>query len=238
MECVVVYATETGTSKEVAEDIAERSLSPCFDVSDYDVRNLPAEKRVLVLVVSTTGQGEMPSSMSAFFWPFLLQKRLARDSLSHLRFVVCGLGDRAYVQFNFAAKKIDARLAQLGAERVGPALLLEPQTLGRGVRALCKLIGATRELPPLPPVCVDDIVLSSDENGEQQWTRSEMVRIVSREALSDGVTYVTLDIGSKAGDVLEVSPPADIEVLPEKRMPGRVVREVSVCFVALFCCSF
>lgn len=49
------------------------------------------------------------------FWRFLLRKALPSDALSALRFAVFGLGDSAYVKFNAVARKLHARLVQLGA---------------------------------------------------------------------------------------------------------------------------
>lgn len=49
------------------------------------------------------------------FWRFLLRKALPKDALSALRFAVFGLGDSAYTKFNAVARKLHARLAQLGA---------------------------------------------------------------------------------------------------------------------------
>lgn len=57
----------------------------------------------------------MPTNMRKF-WKFLLNKKLSKDSLSKLNFCVLGLGDRSYQKFNFAARKLQNRLVQLGAK--------------------------------------------------------------------------------------------------------------------------
>ena len=93
-----------------AEDVAYRiynTLSSTADVSifsldDYDVANLPREKLAL-FVVSTTGDGDVPSSMKAF-WTFLLRKSLVSNSLANLHVAVFGLGDSSYEKFNAAAR--------------------------------------------------------------------------------------------------------------------------------------
>lgn len=49
------------------------------------------------------------------WWRFLLRRDLPATSLSQLRFAVFGLGDSSYVRFCAAARKVAARLPQLGA---------------------------------------------------------------------------------------------------------------------------
>lgn len=77
---------------------------------------LPGE-RFVVFVVSTTGQGDSPDSMKRF-WRYLLKKDLGARWLEGFRYAVFGLGDSGYQKYNFAAKKIDRRILQLGAEPI------------------------------------------------------------------------------------------------------------------------
>ena len=51
------------------------------------------------------------------FWRLLLQRTLPPDSLAGVHVAVFGLGDSTYAKFNYAAKKLSKRLAQLGAAR-------------------------------------------------------------------------------------------------------------------------
>jgi sulfite reductase alpha subunit-like flavoprotein len=73
-----------------------------------------AERRICVLFVSTTGDGELPDH-SKPWWRALLRRDLPKTALSQLKFAVFGLGDSSYIRFNAAARKIAARLPQLGA---------------------------------------------------------------------------------------------------------------------------
>lgn len=82
-------------------------------LDEYDVDKLPWEN-VVLFVVATTGQGDVPTNMQQF-WKFLLRKGLLPNSLSCVKFAVLGLGDSSYKKFNFAARKLDKRLLQLGA---------------------------------------------------------------------------------------------------------------------------
>ncbi|KAF5457435.1 hypothetical protein F2P56_021536 [Juglans regia] len=78
--------------------------------------SLPHEDTV-IFVASTTGQGDTPDSMKVF-WRFLLQRNLSKHWLEGVHYAVFGLGDSGYQKYNFVAKKLDKRLADLGAVAV------------------------------------------------------------------------------------------------------------------------
>lgn len=94
-------------------------------MDEYNITNLLSESLV-IFVVATTGQGEPPTNMKRF-WKFLLRKNLPTNSLIHLKYAVLGLGDSSYQKFNFAAKKLNKRLAQLGAVELIPIGLADDQ---------------------------------------------------------------------------------------------------------------
>lgn len=117
---LVLYGSQTGTAAETALRLgrALRRLHVphrvrAMDAADIDVRSLPS-LRYLLCVCSTTGQGQAPDNMR-LFWRYLLRRGLPAHSLSRLRFAVFGLGDSTYPKFNFVAKKLHARLLDLGA---------------------------------------------------------------------------------------------------------------------------
>ncbi|KAI9029394.1 hypothetical protein DFJ74DRAFT_658395 [Hyaloraphidium curvatum] len=118
---LVLYGSQTGTAEDVAERVgaeARRRGLPArvASMDDYDVSKLPSE-RFAMFVCATTGQGEEPDSMKAF-WKFLLRKSLPPGSLARTSFAVFGLGDSSYPRFCFPAKKLHKRLLQLGAAAV------------------------------------------------------------------------------------------------------------------------
>ncbi|GJQ80364.1 hypothetical protein Trydic_g12228 [Trypoxylus dichotomus] len=126
----ILYGSQTGNSQDLAERIWRESKRFFFTGSvlcmdNYNILELVSEKCV-VFVCSTTGQGEEPDNMKNF-WKFLLRKNLALDSLANLRYAVLGLGDSSYVKFNFAAKRLNKRLMQLGAQTIIPLGLGDDQ---------------------------------------------------------------------------------------------------------------
>lgn len=99
--------------------------SNVFAMNDYNVQNLDTEK-MIVFVVATTGQGDPPNNMRQF-WRLLLRKNLPTTLLSNVKYGILGLGDSSYQKFNFAAKKLNRRLMQLGAKELLPIGLADDQ---------------------------------------------------------------------------------------------------------------
>lgn len=115
----VLYGSQTGNSKKVANQLAasarERGLEVVVsDLNDYPSKQLKDEKLVL-LVISTQGEGEPPAAAEEFH-KWLLGSRAPK--LDGLQFAVCALGDKSYVQFCQTGKEMDARLEELGATRL------------------------------------------------------------------------------------------------------------------------
>ncbi|RFU34896.1 hypothetical protein B7463_g1473, partial [Scytalidium lignicola] len=120
---LVLYASETGNSQDVAEELgrtAERLhfLTQVLDMDSIELSDL-LKFTVIIFAVSTTGQGEFPRN-SRKFWKSLLRKRLPPDYLDHMTFALFGLGDSSYPKFDFAARKLHKRLLQLSAKELYP----------------------------------------------------------------------------------------------------------------------
>ncbi|KAI9167151.1 NADPH-dependent diflavin oxidoreductase 1 [Paramyrothecium foliicola] len=108
---LVVYGSETGNAQDLAEELGRLCQRLHFRT---DVDELDAVGLLVIFVISTTGQGDMPHN-SLTFWKKLLRKKLPPGCLSQLRYTFFGLGDSTYVKFNWAARKLTRRLEQLGA---------------------------------------------------------------------------------------------------------------------------
>ncbi|WP_295040773.1 assimilatory sulfite reductase (NADPH) flavoprotein subunit [Salinicola sp.] len=115
----VLYGSQTGNAEGVAELAAERARAKGFEVTltsmaDAGKKTLKAVERLLV-VVSTQGDGDPPDPALEFHE--LVMGRKA-PKLTGTRYAVLGLGDASYEHFCQTGKEFDARLAELGGERL------------------------------------------------------------------------------------------------------------------------
>lgn len=117
----IVYGSQTGNGRRIAEELAERLQAQGLAVrllraGEYPLRELARERRLFV-VISTHGDGEPPDDARAFV-EYLSGRRAPR--LESLEFAVLALGDSSYPRYCATGRLVDERLAGLGARRLFP----------------------------------------------------------------------------------------------------------------------
>lgn len=85
-----------------------------LDLDSIQLRDV-IQPTVVIYVISTTGQGEMPQNARKF-WKTLLSGALKPGILRKLQFTSFGLGDSSYAHYNVAHRMLHGRLVQLGAD--------------------------------------------------------------------------------------------------------------------------
>ncbi|KAM6163423.1 nitric oxide synthase, inducible [Rhynchocyon petersi] len=119
VEVTILFATETGKSETLAQDL--RTLFNCafnpkvFCMDEYNLSNLEKE-RLLLVVTSTFGNGDCPGNGEKLKKSLFMLKKLTNK----FRYAVFGLGSSTYPQFCAFAHDIDQKLSHLGASQLTP----------------------------------------------------------------------------------------------------------------------
>lgn len=117
----VVYGSQTGNGRRIAERLGRAAEAAGLAVRVYAVRDYPlkdlAKERLLTVVISTHGDGDPPDDARGFV-EHLAGKRAPQ--LDSLAYTVLALGDSSYPKFCETGRQVDERLAALGARRLLP----------------------------------------------------------------------------------------------------------------------
>jgi len=111
----VVYGD---AEKDLGGGVKVNKVCDLDELSEIDDLKAATAKALLVVMCSTCGHGDFPQN-SGLFWSALSSGSVPPKELQGMRFCTFGMGDRSYADsFCEAAKKIEARLLELGATAV------------------------------------------------------------------------------------------------------------------------
>lgn len=225
----VVYGSQTGNAKRAAEAlVAEAEVAGLavrlFRADAYPLKEL-RDERLMSFVFSTQGEGD-PSDDAIGFFEFLDGRRAPQ--LPQLKYSVLALGDSSYAKFCEIGRRLDARLAALGASAVLPRAEADVDIEEVAAPWRGGLVEALRAQQPSAAPAARATVTPLRRPQTPSFTRespyaAELLanqRISGRESEKD-VRHVELDLAESGlsyepGDALGVwadNPPALVEAV-------------------------
>lgn len=121
----LVFGTVYGNAQFVAETLEQELVNSGIKAKlwqPYEMAGfIPPQDELLLLICSTTGQGDIPDDLQPWFFEL---KSLA-PYLPELKYGVIALGDSSYDTFCGAGKQLDELFTELGAKRLGERLELD-----------------------------------------------------------------------------------------------------------------
>lgn len=213
----LISASQTGNARRVAEALRDDLIAAKLNVTlinagDYKFKQIANEK-LLIVVASTQGEGE-PAEEAVALHKFLFSKKAPK--LDNTAFAVFGLGDTSYEFFCQSGKDFDAKLAELGGERLLDRVDADVEYQAAAAQWRARLVDVLKaRAPAVPSVQVAasgavNEVHTSPYTKEAPLTASLAVnqKITGRDSEKD-VRHIEIDLGDSGlryqpGDALGV----------------------------------
>jgi len=213
----LISASQTGNARRVAEALRDDLIAAKLNVTlinagDYKFKQIANEK-LLIVVASTQGEGE-PAEEAVALHKFLFSKKAPK--LNNTAFAVFGLGDTSYEFFCQSGKDFDAKLAELGGERLLDRVDADVEYQAAAAQWRARLVDVLKaRAPAVPSVQVAasgavNEVHTSPYTKEAPLTASLAVnqKITGRDSEKD-VRHIEIDLGDSGlryqpGDALGV----------------------------------
>ena len=213
----LISASQTGNARRVAEALRDDLIAAKLNVTlinagDYKFKQIANEK-LLIVVASTQGEGE-PAEEAVALHKFLFSKKAPK--LDNTAFAVFGLGDTSYEFFCQSGKDFDAKLAELGGERLLDRVDADVEYQAAATQWRARLVDVLKARAPAAPSvqvaasgAVNE-VHTSPYTKEAPLTASLAVnqKITGRDSEKD-VRHIEIDLGDSGlryqpGDALGV----------------------------------
>ncbi|MGH8243425.1 MAG: diflavin oxidoreductase, partial [Steroidobacteraceae bacterium] len=236
----IVYGSHTGNGRRVSESLAAQLLSleihaRLLRAGEYPLRELGQERRLFV-VMSTHGDGDPPDDARAFC-DFLFSRRAPR--LPSLEFAVLSLGDTSYPRFCEIGRRVDERLAELGAKRLYDRTDCDVDFATPAAAWSAKAVELLQQIKPAStpervailrpvasaPTWSRDKPFISELFANQRITVGEGIRDVRHVELSLAGSGLRYESGDAIGVVAENPPATVAAVLKAARLDGVQVVE-------------
>ncbi|KAK8853959.1 hypothetical protein M9Y10_016507 [Tritrichomonas musculus] len=124
---IVGYGSSSGTAMKLSRIVAGFIETSSVAMNRLSVKELLTRK-IAIFIVSTIGEGEFPNNARKF----IDKLRDSEQTLSGVRYAVCGLGNESYTYFCQAGIDLDTMLEQHRAERILPLIKIDTSTDDKG----------------------------------------------------------------------------------------------------------
>ncbi|WP_369461641.1 NADPH-dependent assimilatory sulfite reductase flavoprotein subunit [Citrobacter braakii] len=224
----LISASQTGNARRVAEALRDDLIAAKLNVTlinagDYKFKQIANEK-LLIVVASTQGEGE-PAEEAVALHKFLFSKKAPK--LDNTAFAVFGLGDTSYEFFCQSGKDFDAKLAELGGERLLDRVDADVEYQNAAAEWRARVVEMLKSRAPVaaPAQAIAsgavNEIHSSPYTKESPLTASLSVnqKITGRDSEKD-VRHIEIDLGDSGlryqpGDALGVWYQNDPELVKE-----------------------
>lgn len=250
---LILYASETGTAEGFAQKAARglgRYRPKVMALDEYNTDALTSEKLLLV-VTSTFGNGEMPGNGKKFLqW---LKKQPA-GSFKRLNYSVLGIGSTVYENFCAAGIALDKSLSKAGANCIVPLhkddeIKGQPDTFKQWLGLVSRVLGedvtaadaSTAAAPKLNVTFLSEAEVANVSQREVSGDSIEVPLVANQELLlqvipgSRSTRFITFDLSGtdlhyETGDHVAVYPCNPLDLV--KRLCDRLSVAPNTYFTA------
>nr|WP_315595729.1 bifunctional nitrate reductase/sulfite reductase flavoprotein subunit alpha [uncultured Cupriavidus sp.] len=214
----LLWASQTGNIESLVERYATALMESGFDIrsacmADYKPAAL-GKTQYLLMMSSTFGDGDAPDNGSEF-WHGI--QAGSADRLEHLHYAVLAFGDSNYDQFCGHGRKLDERMAALGARQLRPRVDCDTDyeekadawldSVIAAIKSKNDALHATPSEGMIPAVLPAVMATKANPGASRLLTNLRL----NRDSTNKDTRYFALDIGDsgieyEAGDALGVWP--------------------------------